>query len=708
MKIQIKTDLTVFFFLSIFVLAGSLGIAGTNLSNSPNWESTSGRITVDPLGNIHVAWAEYYSDTTGDAFYAKYDVVSKQWSAPLNISGNSQVNSGDGELRAVGIASDSYGNVYVTYVDLAAHKVWLRILQGGAWGTPIEVVTSNGACDNPRVAVDGSGNVFLTWWDRSLYRIFSRARIGGAWESVKEIGPAMAKYPDIAVGNNRVVCAWVKRDPYEYQVFYAQRGKSFDAPWTDALAVVPSVEGQQSPAVELDDSDVAHIIWTPRFDDGQRTVRYAHSTGSGFSAPVDISKKTLLHYPALYERGGNVYADWQVGGVPWGSSMNYNHRISGTWNGEGEVPNSDGGTLCDIATSPAQDKAYYVFDSDGEIVIETQVLFAAGPPPDYETYAIGDFDGDGKREGAVDFGTAGLMLWKDNNWTRLTSDNPDGLLASDVDHNSIDELIGDFGGLGLWAWVFGAWHQISPVNAESMISGNINGNGGKQLVCDFGSVGLWVWDGFGWAMLTGVNPEQMICSDIDGSGDDEIIVDFGSLGVWARGDGVWSRLSGADVDFLTSGNLDGYGGKEVIGDFGSFGLWAWNAGTWHLMSGFNPDALLCADVYGNGADELVGDFGSAGMWFWSNNVWFLLSYYNPQAMIAANTDGDGDSELIGDFGTLGLFHWDSGAWSLLYAADAQDIAALDLDEDGDDEVLADFGSGGLWLWSGGVWTPVLW
>jgi len=709
MQIRFRSNLSLLFFLGIFVLAGGLVDAGTNISNSPGVTSTGERITADPLGNIHVVWAEYYSSTTGDAFYAKFDVLSQQWSTPLNISATSQVHSGENEQRPVGIDSDPYGNVYVTYLNKAGKKVMLRILQGGVWGTPFEVATNAGDGDTTRVAVDGSGNIFITWWDMSNYRCFSRARIGGVWESVKLLSTSQAKYPDIAVGNSLVFCAYTQKNSSGmYQIYYNQRGKTFDAPWTTSQLLAPHALKQQVPCVEIDSNEVPHIVWTPVYDDGNRTVRYSYWTGSGFSAPVDISAKQLLHYPALCERGNNLYCDWQVGGYGGGSSINYNHRISGTWNGEGLVPASSGGSYCDIAVSPAQDKAYYVYDSNGEIFFHSQVLFVAAPPPNYESYVIGDFDGDGEREAAVDFGTSGLMYWNDDAWSRLTPDNADGLLTSDVDNNNVDELIGDFGGLGLWVWVSATWHQISPVNADALVAGNVNGNGGGQVVVDFGSVGLWVWDGFGWTMLTGANPESMICSDLDGSGDDEIAVDFGSLGLWARGDGAWSQLSGANADALTSGNTDGYGGKELIGDFGSLGLWLWSAGTWFLVSSYNPEVVISADVDGNGADDLVGDFGSVGMWLWSNNSWTLMSYSDSQSMLTADTDGNGDKEVVVDFGTLGLWFWDSGTWSLMYAADAEDVAALDLDGDGDDEVLADFGIAGLWMWNGGVWSPVSW
>jgi hypothetical protein len=712
MKIRTGTAFAWLLFLGIFLLGCGVATAGTNLSNSPGIKSTGERITVDPLGNIHVVWAEYYSSTTGDAFYTKFDILSKRWSVPLNISGTSQVRSGDNEQRPIGIDCDPYGNVYVTYINKASKKVMLRVQQGGVWGMPIEIGTNGGDADTTRVAVDGSGNIFITWWDMQRYRIYSRAYIGGVWESVKLLSTTQAKYPDIAVGNNVIFCCWTgKNDSGVYQIWYTKRNKSFDAAWSTPQFVAPLTSGikkQQVPCVEIGSNDIAHVVYTPVYTDGNRTVRYAYWTGSGFSTPLDISIKQLLHYPSLCERGNNLYCDWQVGGFDAGASINYNHRVSGAWNGEGSVPNSSGGSYCDIAVSPAQDKVYYVWDSSGEIFFHEQVLFTAEPPPDYETYAVGDYDGDGKQEGAVDFGTSGMMLWNDGRWSLLTPDNADSLLTSDVDNNHVDELIADFGGLGLWAWVLGAWHQISPVNADSLVAGNVNGNGGGQVVSDFGSSGLWVWDGFGWTRLTGANPDMTICADLDGNGTDEVIGDFGSLGVWARWDGSWVQLSGANADSLISGNADGAGGLEVVGDFGPLGLWVWSGGVWYLASSRNPDMMMSADVDGNGLDELVGDFGSVGLWLWQNTGWTLMNGANPQGMISADTDGNGDKEVVVDFGSLGLWLYDNGTWELMHAADAEDLAALDLDGDGDDEVLADFGSAGLWMWNDGVWVPISW
>ncbi len=66
--------------LGLFGLAG-LAAPQTNISNSPNWFSSCPRVAVDSVGNVHVAWAEFYTwtnspqvPTSGDAFYSKLDV----------------------------------------------------------------------------------------------------------------------------------------------------------------------------------------------------------------------------------------------------------------------------------------------------------------------------------------------------------------------------------------------------------------------------------------------------------------------------------------------------------------------------------------------------------------------------------------------------------------------------------------------------------
>ena len=362
---------SIFAFVCLLFLLASAGpglYGQVNISHSPGLESWAPRIAVDSKRNLHVVWGDFVPNTTnGDAYYSKYDINAKTWSQPLNISNSGRVNTD--ETHAVGIDIDGADNIYVVYTE--HNRLSIRICIGGNWGVPMILDGWNaGECDNPRVAVDQNANIFTTWWRLDTYTVYSRARIGGTWEPVKVISLGGSKLPDIAVGNNAVFACWTARNGTSvYQINYARRGKGLNAAWTSPQIVsLDLTKKQQAPAIEVDSSDVAHVIYTPAYPDpGVRVVRYNRWTGNGFAAPVDISAVKTLHYPALAERGGNVYACWQTGVYGNGGSVETNERIGGSWQGVGPVPNSGGVTNCDVATTPSQDMVYYVWDGAGEI-----------------------------------------------------------------------------------------------------------------------------------------------------------------------------------------------------------------------------------------------------------------------------------------------------------------------------------------------------
>lgn len=80
-------------------------------------------------------------------------------------------------------------------------------------------------------------------------------------------------------------------------------------------------------------------------------------------------------------------------------------------------------------------------------------------------HAVDDFDGDGKKEVAVDFGATGLWFWY-GYWTQLSGVNAEFMIHANVDANSTDEVIADFGSIGLWMWNDSAWTKISPLNPD--------------------------------------------------------------------------------------------------------------------------------------------------------------------------------------------------------------------------------------------------
>jgi hypothetical protein len=280
-------------------------------------------------------------------------------------------------------------------------------------------------------------------------------------------------------------------------------------------------------------------------------------------------------------------------------------------------------------------------------------------------HAVGDFDGDGADEVAVDFGAAGVYIYDNGAWTQMSPDNPESLIAANVDGDSPAEILADFGTTGLWLWNAGAWNQLSGVNA------------------DFVSI-----------------------ADLDGSGGEEIVGDFGATGLWIRNAGVWTQLSGVNADYMAFGDTNGMAGQELIGDFGATGLWLWDGGLWTQLSGVNADYMIAGDLDSSGDDEIFGDFAATGLWLWDSGAWTQLSNVNADFMIRADVNGDGDDEVLGDFGALGLWLWNGGSWTQTSGVNPEYIMAGDVDGDNQDEILADFGGLGLWLWNGGAWSQI--
>ena len=325
----------------------------------------------------------------------------------------------------------------------------------------------------------------------------------------------------------------------------------------------------------------------------------------------------------------------------------------------------------------------------------------------YSRHAVGDFDGDGADEAAVDFGTAGIYLYNGGSWTQLSGVNPESLVAGDVDGDSAAELLADMGPIGLWLWNAGAWNQLSGLNVERMAAGDVDADGAEEVVGDFGTVGLWLWNAGTWSQLSGLNADYVECANLDGSGGEEIIGDFGATGLWIWNTGAWTQLSGVDADYIAFGDTNGLAGDELAGDFGSTGLWLWShTSGWLQLSGVNADYMITGDVDGNGDDELFGDFAATGLWRWDSGAWTQLSGVNADFMIRGDTDGNGDAEVVGDFGAIGLWLLNGSSWTQLSGVNADYMMAGDVDGDSADEVLVDFGSLGLWLWNAGAWSQI--
>lgn len=111
-------------------------------------------------------------------------------------------------------------------------------------------------------------------------------------------------------------------------------------------------------------------------------------------------------------------------------------------------------------------------------------------------HAVGDFDGDGTDEAAIDFGTSGIWMWNGRAWSQLSTNNPENMIPFDIDGNGDDEIAVDLGSLGLWMWNGGVWSQLGANDPEYLIAVDTNNNGVEELIIDFGAAGLkWRQEG---------------------------------------------------------------------------------------------------------------------------------------------------------------------------------------------------------------------
>jgi PKD repeat protein len=386
-KIRLKCALIPIAMVALLGAFSGRALAGTNISKSPSWDSTCPRITTDPSGNIYAAWVEMYSTSGGDCFYSMSSDKGATWSTPFNFS-----NSGKAYVvgdRICDIAVDGSGRIYVIWAESEILK--FRIYASGAWGVTSTLYTGTNKCNCPKVSVTPGGDIFTCWWtENGIVR--SRARVGGNWEDVKNIsrGGAFTKFPDIAVGNSVAYAVFVEKGSSGYTAGYTKRDLSYNSAWTAKESLPSHTGSNQHAVVAIDSSDVAHVVWTPELG-GSRIMTYSHSTAGGFTPAEDISRQQMLHYPSIAAGGQRVCAIWQIGAYDAGTSVAYNIRQIGNWAGEVSIPQSGGGTFCDVASNPDGSVFYFLYNCSGDVYFSSNSSGPLPPPPPGNQPPISDF-----------------------------------------------------------------------------------------------------------------------------------------------------------------------------------------------------------------------------------------------------------------------------------------------------------------------------
>jgi len=551
----------------LFIFRDKAG-AVVNISNSPDYSSTYPRVAVDSQGNIHAIWVEMTGQNSGDLYYSCGTRNTLHWTTPINLSMSNKVYSDSLMMTAIDV--DDSDRVYVVWTE--GNSIRLRVLENGTWGSSVAVGVGAGL-DGPRVAVSSEGDIFVVWWSFSG-QVYFRARINGAWEAEQVISDTgkRSKFPDIAVGKNRVLACWVENNGGIYQAVYRERGRSFNSSWTSIVFVAPSNLSQQHAVAEIDLEDTAHIIWTTVIsEDGTRVVEYAYSKNATFSSAQAISPSAVLHYPSIAERRNNLYTCWQVGGYGSGISIDYNIKVFGSWLGKASIKNSDSSTFCDVAVSRNEDIIYFAWDAKGDIYLES----CAGPGVYLTTAHFDghDFNGDGTSDIGVFRPSNGYWYIKDialAQWG-AASDIP---VSGDYDGNGKTDI-------AVWRYSNGMWY-IKDKGAfqwgtagDIPVPGKYNSDSLTELAVWRATNGIWYIKDIG-AVPWGTLGDIPVPADYDGDGITDIAV-------WRPSEGMWYIRNIGSFQYGTIGDI------PVPADYNGDGkadiaVWRPSNGFWYIKN----------------------------------------------------------------------------------------------------------------------------
>ncbi len=637
-------------------------------------------IAVDGLGSAYVTGWTYSNEATFPAAVGPdltYNGASDAFVAKVNAAGTALEYCGyiGGSSTDPGysIAVDGLGSAYVTgytYSNEATFPtaVGPDLTHNGYYDAFIAKVNSAGTalayCGfiggslydyGYSVAVDWQGHAYLTGETSSPEASFPET-VGPDLTHNGNNDAFVAKVD--AAGTALVYCGYLGGSA-------SDKGRGIAVDWSGNAYVTGIAESTEASFPEAVGPDLTH-----------------NGVGDAFVAKLNASGTAFLYCGYI----GGAAEEWglEIAADGWGNA----YEIGYTSSSEATFPETVGPDLTYNGFVDAFAAKIYHFE------------------PPLSKHSVGDFDGDGRDEVAMDFGASGAWMWDNGVWTQLTNINPENLTAADVDGDNDEEILLDLGASGLWLWNGGAWIQVSNVNVDTVAAGDIDGDGSDEAAADFGASGLWLWDDGQWTQISGADLEHLSLANLDGNGGTEVIGDFGSLGLWVWSAGLWTQLSGVNADSLNTGDTDGMGGQDLIGDFGPLGQWVYSGGAWAQLSGINADSALMADIDDSGDDELVGDFALAGFWIWDSGAWLQPSGVICEDMVAANIDADGAEEIAVDFVLLGLWLWNGGEWNQLSGVNPEGLLAGEIDGDIAEELVVDFGSAGVWIWDSGAWTKI--
>ena len=351
------------------------------ISTESNLDSCIPSLAVDSLGNVHIAWQDYtdYAGAGGDLdiFYKFWNSSTKSWNATEVVSSESTSHSIHSSVTL-----DSLGNVHIAwqdYTDYAGagvdadifYKHWS--VSTSSWTTTAVVSTESTSYSiSPTLNCDLKGNLHIAWWDMSDYGgsgtdadIFYKSRDAytSSWTTTEIVSTESASdsvLPSLAKDSaGNIHFAWTDQTIYagagaDLDIFYKRRTSS--SSWTKTEVVsTESTADSIMPSIETDYLGNVHIAW------------YDETNYNGAGYDDDVFYKLLTGSPKAPKLAfivpnptdlSSIYLDWN--NVLTATTYYIYRSTSYIWSVEELVPVTIISTTEYIDYLPSEGFYYYV------------------------------------------------------------------------------------------------------------------------------------------------------------------------------------------------------------------------------------------------------------------------------------------------------------------------------------------------------------
>jgi len=237
-------------------------------------------LDVDINGNVHIAWNDN-RDGNWEIYYKKLNNIGASLTPDIRVTNDSGL-SGDTK-----ISLDPSGNVHVAWHDdrHGDTEIYYRKLSNnGIFLTPeIRVTSASLPSDNPSISTDSNGNVHIAWLDR---------RDGGNYELYykKLDNNGVGLTPDIRLTNDSAITqhnnidtdlddnihiAWFDHAPGNFEIYY-QKLNNNGGSLTPNIRLTFNSAISANPDITTDSNGNVHIVW-PDDRPGNTEIYYKRS-----------------------------------------------------------------------------------------------------------------------------------------------------------------------------------------------------------------------------------------------------------------------------------------------------------------------------------------------------------------------------------------------------------------------------------------------